>query len=160
MQAYERGEQIQIQNGKNIWEDIETPGFDWINCNYRVKPKTPVYPKTYEECCDVLGMTHDYPDIRMVSIDECSIYTDFIALIRCRDAYWKIAGEQMGLGKPWEPDWNNFNEDKYSLYIYENNVNKGTFYYENHIFAFPTKEILDAFYENFKDLIEKCKELL
>ena len=27
-------------------------------------------------------------------------------------------------------------------------------------FAFPTEEMRDAFYENFKDLIEQCKELL
>lgn len=39
MQAYERGEQIQINNSNNMWEDIETPIWDWVNCNYRVKPK-------------------------------------------------------------------------------------------------------------------------
>ena len=26
--------------------------------------------------------------------------------------------------------------------------------------AFPTEEMRDAFYENFKELIEECKELL
>lgn len=31
--------------------------------------KKPEYPKTYKECCGVLGMTYDYPDIKMVSID-------------------------------------------------------------------------------------------
>lgn len=160
MQAYERGEQMQIQKSKNIWEDIENPGFDWITCNYRVKPKPPVYPKTYEECCDVLGTTHDYPDIRMGSIDEYFIYTDFITLIRCRNAYWKIAGEQMGLGKPWKPDWSTYNDYKYSLYVTENNVTKGTFNNDNVILAFPTEEMRDAFYENFKEFIEKCKELL
>ena len=39
MQAYERGEQIQINNSNNMWEDIDCPLFDWANCNYRVKPK-------------------------------------------------------------------------------------------------------------------------
>jgi hypothetical protein len=28
------------------------------------------------------------------------------------------------------------------------------------ILLFPTEEMRDAFYENFKDLIEKCKEFL
>ena len=32
--------------------------------------------------------------------------------------------------------------------------------YRNTVLAFPTKEMRDAFYENFKDLIEQCKELL
>ena len=30
----------------------------------------------------------------------------------------------------------------------------------NVILTFPTEEMRDAFYENFKDLIEGCKELL
>ena len=35
-------------------------------------------------------------------------YSSFMILqklIICRDVYWKIYGEQMGLGKPWEPDF-------------------------------------------------------
>ena len=40
-----------------------------------------------------------------------------IYLLVCRDAYWKIAGEQIGLDKPWEPDWRNINEDKYCIEI-------------------------------------------
>ena len=38
-------------------------------------------------------------------------------LLICRDAYWKIAGEQMGLGEPWEPDWCNENKLKYYTVI-------------------------------------------
>lgn len=30
----------------------------------------------------------------------------------------------------------------------------------NYLLDFPTAEMRDAFYENFKDLIEQCKELL
>jgi len=66
----------------------------------------------------------------------------------------------MELGKTWKPDWENYDEYKYCLYITENSVNKGIFYNDNHILAFPTEEMRDAFYENFKDLIESCKELL
>ena len=44
MQAYERGEQIQISDDSDIWEDIESPGFDWVNCDYRVKPKKKYVP--------------------------------------------------------------------------------------------------------------------
>jgi hypothetical protein len=84
----------------------------------------------------------------------------FIKLLICRDAYWKIAGEQMGLVKSWEPNWENCNENKYCLYITRNNVNKGTFCNDSHILAFPTQEMRDVFYENFKDLIEECKVLL
>ena len=32
--------------------------------------------------------------------------------------------------------------------------------YHNIILTFPTEEMRDTFYENFKELIEQCKELL
>ena len=81
MQAYEMGEQIQIKNSKNVWEDIDCPLFDWVNCNYRVKPKPPVYPKTYKECCELLTVKYECPEIIGVSIDEFSIYSSLIEVI-------------------------------------------------------------------------------
>lgn len=117
------------------------------------------YPKTYKECCAVLGMTCDYPDIKMVSIDECSLYTGFIELIRCRDAYWKMAGEEMGLDKPWNPDFSD-DSTKYNIFSYENEIILNDNNWSNRVLVFPTKEIQNTFYENFKDLIEQCKKLL
>ena len=82
-------------------------------------------------------------------------------LLVCRNAYWKIAGKQMGLDAPWEPDWKK-NDKKYIISVFEDAV----IYFENETFnrntilAFPTAEMRDAFYENFKELIKQCKELL
>lgn len=115
--------------------------------------KKPKYPTTYEECFNehttqnTLGLLVNKTD---------ALYN----LLICRNAYWKIAGKEMGLGKPWEPDWTNYNEYKYCLYITEDVITKGIFYNDNKILSFPTEEIRDTFYENFKDLIEACKELL
>ena len=40
MQAYERGEQIQVQHKyTNEWKDINSPEFNWVECDYRIKPK-------------------------------------------------------------------------------------------------------------------------
>lgn len=125
---------------------------------YAVKNK-PKYPKNYKECCEVLGITFDYPDIRDVSNVEFHLYSNFIRLIRYRDAYWKIAGEQMGLGKPWKPDWKDSNF-KYCLKKMGDNIEKTSEMTISCILAFPTAEMRDIFYENFKDLIESCKELL
>ena len=50
MQAYERGEQIEILDRYKKWEDIESPGFNWISCDYRIKPKPEFRPfKSVEE---------------------------------------------------------------------------------------------------------------
>ena len=38
MQAYDRGEQIECFNTMK-WKDVKNPVWDWLNNNYRVKPK-------------------------------------------------------------------------------------------------------------------------
>jgi hypothetical protein len=131
-----------------------------MNKLYIVKKK-PTYPKTYAECCKVIGYGGI---IGFAGLDdeEENLYGKFIALKRCRDAYWKIAGEQMGLGKPWKPDFTNNDEVRYGIYTIANKVEKdfcgvGDV---NTILTFPTEEMRDAFYGNFKEIIEQCKELL
>ena len=119
--------------------------------------KKPQYPKTYEECAQIL-------------LERASVRNDIghkgdllIALQRllvCRDAYWKIAGEQMGLGEPWKPDWLNTEQDKFVLYTHNNVICLNRFVLGHNVLAFPTAEMRDAFLENFKELIESCKELL
>ena len=91
-----------------------------------------------------------------------ALIAKFQELLICRDAYWKIAGEQMGLGKPWELDWENSDGGyRYCIVNRCNNIGLTCEWLgENYILSFPTAEIRDAFYENFKDLIENCKELL
>lgn len=116
--------------------------------------KKPKYPTTFIE---VLNFWH--PD-RQIE-DDYQIYykkdliEKFQNLLYARDAYWKIAGEQMGLGKSWEPDWDNLSTNHEFI-----KISKGCFTYSSRVLVFPTTEMRDAFYENFKDLIESCKELL
>ena len=121
-----------------------------------LEKKKKEYPKTYEECCEVLGH---------VTIDEvrgykATLLDNLQMLLVCRDAYWKIAGEEMGLGKPWEPDWKHGKDKFYCISTSEGEIVLGEWYIDNKILAFPTEEMRDAFYENFKELIEECKELL
>ena len=120
----------------------------------------PQYPKTYEECYDILGLLKPSDDDSNIFGYNTPLLSKFQKLLICRDAYWKIAGEQMGLDKPWKPDWDNENEFKYSLYYFRNRIVYDYSLFSPTILAFPTEEMRDAFYENFKDLIESCKELL
>lgn len=161
---------VPVKQGKELipHKDYDIKQID--NKFYLVKKK-PTYPKTYDECCKILGCkaNHFYTDFSCDGLDvEISEYEDkvndllkiFRKLIYCRDAYWKIAGEQMGLDKSWEPDWSTEYEIKYVIEVYRNNVIKNTQCYSNTILAFPTEEMLDIFYENFKELIETCKQYL
>lgn len=113
--------------------------------------KKPVYPKTYEECCKI---TEDVADASLTCF-ACNLLNNFQKLLLCRDAYWEIVGEEMKMGKLWEPDWDNLSTNHEFI-----KINKGCFTYSSRVLVFPTEEMRDAFYENFRDLIESCKELL
>lgn len=136
-----------------------------------LEKKKKEYPKTYEECCEILGVDPDnflaitscYEGEVETTDYELGLLNKFTSLWRlrvCRDAYWKLAGERMGLGKPWAPNWKDVSL-KYVILYDNGEIRVDTWnYIANRILSFPTEEMRDAFYENFKELIESCKELL
>ena len=124
------------------------------------------YPKTYEECCEILGVNSDnfltitnYYDGEVETTDyERGLLNKFAALwyLRiCRDAYWKIAD-----------DWKEKRKEELTRHVIYSTLSgeiiKCTTINStaNYLLDFPTAEMRDAFYENFKVLIERCKELL
>ena len=67
----------------------------------------------------------------------------------------------MGLDKLWEPEYKEGIDNEYfTIYTFNNKPYCAGVCHRNAVLAFPTEEMRDAFYENFKDLIEHCKELL
>lgn len=128
-----------------------------INATKIVLEKKKEYPKTYEECIGKLPINWD----NKVEGYKSEMLDSFQKLIICRDVYWTMAGEEMGLGKPWE-----LSIGTPIYYIYYNRT-VGTIKNDyaddiqgNIILAFPTEEMRDAFKENFDPDIEICKELL
>ena len=146
---------------KNMNTNIE---FDLTKYSYEIKEgklvvseKTPKYPTTYEECIALMHLQDSIVEGRCGY--EWRLISNLQKLLLCRDAYWKIAGEQMGLDKHWEPD----EEDE--IFIICHSRISGIYKSQgictdNFILAFPTAEMRDAFYDNFKKEIEQCKELL
>lgn len=142
-----------LPNGFELQEDGY---FSWVNRKTK-------YPKTYEECCKIKHCDTDfYVDTHLYSDTLGLLYK----LLICRNAYWKIAGEELRLDKPWKPDWEDETQVKYMITTFNNkleffsSIHSYVVGRRNHILSFPTEEMRDAFYENFKDLIEQCKELL
>ena len=124
---------------------------------YAVKKKE--YPKSYEECEKILGLEDSI--IEGCLGYEYKLLNAFQKLLICRDTYWKIAGDEMGLGKPWYPDWDTNENELFVIANYNGTIVKtGWYYVYTKIIVFPTAELRDIFYENFKDLIEICKTLL
>lgn len=137
-----------LPNGFELQEDGY---FSWVN-------KKPEYPKTFEEC---LNMLYCKSILRTIIGHKAELLLNLEKLLICRDAYWKIAGEEMGLGKPWESPLPSLFETVYCIRRKNNEIIKGAYRGgKSEILEFPTKEMRDVFYENFKDLIESCKELL
>ena len=152
-----------IPNGSGFFVPIEDQD------EYELCPDKEL-PKTYQECCKELNIAVRDLDILDNMLDTTEIIysknldrllNSFRKLLICRDAYWKIAGEEMGLGKSWEPDLLDDNQPKFVLANWDGNI-EGRDYStnKNYILTFPTPEMRDAFYENFKKEIEICKELL
>lgn len=147
---------------QNVWELPD--GYQFTDENGNIINTTKIvlekkkkeYPKTYVKC--LVELIRDNPEY---GYDEKypSLET-FRELLICRDAYWKIAGEEIGLDKPWEPDWKDENQVKYIIGSWLGTIQCLEENFISHPLTFPTEEMRDAFYENFKELIEQCKELL
>lgn len=133
-----------------------------------LKPKKKALPKTYKECCEVLGIDHNlYLDLNHGDISgeyKPNVYTQNVVylfnklymVLVCRDAYWKLADD-------WKPGWNGYNGDsglKYCIFQDGSSLRLGDTISRGCVLMFPTKEIRDTFFEYFKDLICECKELL
>ena len=123
-----------------------------------------IYPTTYEECCErvnacpIVGISYDSNEDMLYNDEVDLTLLALRKLLICRNAYWKIAGKELSCTGSWEP-----NEDEIFIICY--NIISGIYKSQgictdNFILSFPTAEMRDAFYENFKDLIEQCKELL
>ena len=139
-------ESDRVPNGYELQEDGY---FSWVE-------KKKEYPKTYEECCKII----EVPYLKnYVAGYKNGLLDNFQKLLICRDAYWKIYGEENGLGKPWEPDCTRGYFIPAIIYR-SGSIQKVEVHYRNAILIFPTAEMRDVFYENFKELIEQCKELL
>ena len=150
--------------------ELKKEGDKW----FAVKKKKE-YPKTYEECCEVLMGKTDFQDFELVltkfstnrseenSISpeppHISLINAFYKLLICRDAYWKLYGEEMGLGKPWKPN-DSSGYCTYAISHHTGHIRKSRLYADSELLEFPTEEMRDDFEENFDPDIEFCKELL
>ena len=62
--------------------------------------------------------------------------------------------------KDWKPNWFSSAQVKYAIIYRNNNLEINENYWVSAFLSFPTKEIAEAFSENFRELIEKAKDLI
>lgn len=136
-----------------------------VEDNKLIIQKKNIYPNSYDECEFIATQCSGF-EVVVHSPAYMEEMQTLIKLCICRDAYWKIAGEEMGLDKPWEPDLTNDKQEKYMITYFNNRIEVFSSHHSyvvgrrNHLLAFPTIEMRDAFYKNFKEDIVKCKYFL
>jgi hypothetical protein len=120
------------------------------------KNRVPEYPKTYFECCSVLGNNTQNGCYGHKS----SVFNDFMQLIVCRDAYLKLYSEENDIKEPWKPDWKDNNQQKWTICFYQDEIQLTKGPNVQRVLAFPNEVMRDTFFKHFKTLIYFCKELL
>ena len=119
------------------------------------------YPQSYEECCEIVKVGKEHTlegEIIRINNYKIAILESFQKLLICRDAYWKIYGEEMGLEGKWEPDWSDCR--KFAIVVEGNEILADVCLRRNRILVFPTEEMRDEFLKVFRNYIEECKEFL
>ena len=120
-----------------------------INCSKIILEKKQIkYPQSYEECCKLLG---DVADCSLQCF-ACSLLNTYQKLLLCRDAYWKLAGD-------WTPDWKT-QDPKFVIAVASDSFEKQWETTHQKVFAFPTAEMRDAFYDAFWYELNLCKNLI
>ena len=118
------------------------------------------YPKTIADCMNVLNLQYSHVESEVLGYNS-ELLSKFQELLICRNAYWQIAGEEMGLAISWMPVYKSLEDNEYfTIHTFNGKIVCSGTSHKNIILAFPTEKMRDEFYINFKDLIEKCKELL
>ena len=115
------------------------------------------FPKTIDECREILGFQNrnktEIDFMNSCDLYDSSLMVKYSLLKLCRDAYWKVLGD-------YKPDYFNTREGKYVIECRCNKVSFELYVETYRLLTFPTEEVREAFYENFKKLIEECKELI
>lgn len=88
-------------------------------------------------------------------------YADDFNCPHCdKSGFFDGYGEEIGLDKPWEPDWKDGDTHKFNIHVIKDEIRCGVGLVKSDLLSFPTEEMRDTYYENFKEWIEECKELL
>ena len=108
-----------------------------------LKPKGPFIPKTFEECCEVLKIKPSNffkEHHENVPLGYVSKMDNLYKLIICKNAYDKLFGK-------------NVDSDSEIIGTVTIPVNSEL------TLTFPNSWVMDEFYRNFRDIIEKLKNL-
>ena len=149
---------VKVNNNKNmetrnIKLDLDTAK-EWFKGSDETLKKLALQVYKEEELVDNLPKTWEEYDTlfpsKVPSEKSAKAHSALFKLEQLRDCY----------RQGWVPDWEN-DEHKYVIYNFKNKIIFNTdIDGTNHFLSFPTMELCDKFYNNFKYLIEVAKDLI
>lgn len=124
--------------------------------NGKVKVIKKLYPYTFKECCEIMGV-HVSGELLYDSDDDLTPYENALVdgldalrkLIICRDAYWKSSDISLEESPVLYAICWDCVDDKIIKKTYNEHLNK--------LLTFPKEEMRDTFARKFEHLIENCK---
>lgn len=150
--------EIEVPDGKKaVWKDNKVVFED-------IKPQL---PKTWEECCELLGegeyinnesiICNYIPHCATSKANENILPTDLgkpmlalCQLLVCREVY----------RQGWKPNWSDYKTKKWVIEYINDNIASMAYMQTSKVLSFQSKEIRDQFLENFRDLIEEAGDLI
>lgn len=108
-------------------------------------------PKTYYECYQLLFNETSVKKLTLnINEDYAKDITAFIKLKICRDAYWKILNCTNESNCKFNIGVNEFRKEAYKFEKWSTNI----------FLRFPDRDSRRFFFDNFKELIEECKQFI
>lgn len=130
------------------------------------------FPKTWEEFCEKNPTKREYfitncsgiADTGGLNNSSRNYITDKNFLSTFKDAEAHLALIQLHrlrdvYRQGWVPDWRNCS-NKWCIYYIENGLTIFPFVSNNRFLSFQSQEVAREFFKNFRDLIEKAKDLI
>ena len=109
------------------------------------------FPKTYYECYQLLfNETNVKEPILNINEEYAKNITPFIKLKICRDAYWKILNCTDETSCKFNTGVMCFTKEAYKFEKFSRNL----------FLRFPDRDSRRIFFNNFKELIEECKQFI
>ena len=158
--------EIEVPDGHKAVYNKETRKIELI----RTAPPDPELPKTWEEFCKNNPVKNNECFIFKGKVNKVSTgceratnlknilpnkktaeaFLALMQLVQLRDCY----------RQGWKPDWSCDGQPKYSVLTYSGEMSTDTYIITQGVLSFQSEEIRDEFFKNFRELIEKAKELI
>jgi hypothetical protein len=127
--------------------DLSKHDFSVKNGVLTITEKTPKYPTCFEE------LSKKYQDkLTKFNAFVPKKYLSLNKLEQFRNAWNEIDS--------FEADWNNSDQEKWGIYLYNNEIRLTNLYFRYKFLYFKTEETAKLFLETFRDLIEDAKEFI